>query len=157
MSEYSPSIKLASNVAEVKERSDPEQLLRQTIRNYFGNFFDPYVVTFFTNYRVIDQYADGAVSTRFLEVLVKVECKGAVGRSFHGEVVFAQRKFAAMMFEDCDLMHLGDALRDYVAIKPLPITGAEETPRLGSEKKWSKSIYEAYDAIDAADRADADL
>jgi len=157
MTDFSPTVRISGVPVETKERDDPEAVLRKTIKLLYQETFDPYIVKFFNNYRVIDQYENAAPSVRFLEILAQIECKGEVGQFFHGEVIFAQRCLVTGVFEDCDLHNLGKKLQEYVdahsrkAIEGSGFKGLTPAPfqrRVAFDGK--PSVYDGFDEIDRA-------
>ena len=156
---YTPTVRVSTSVTTTEERKDPEILLRKAVRLTYGKVFEPFDVTFFTNYRVIEQYHDAKPTNKFLEVLAKMTCTGDVGREFSGEVILSQRIMTgnAMSFEDCDLHNLGQALQQYVNTHLLPQGEPGERIRtlvdrnkgkLIEEVSRPRSVFDGFNEID---------
>lgn len=120
MTQYSPTIRINTEVGRVRETSDPEKILRHTLDTEYGMTFQPYTLQFHNDYSVVERFSAGVSGGKFLEILIEMVCK-QLDRKFTGEVLFAQRNQASgLLFEDCGLHKLGEALEEYLKIKGLP-------------------------------------
>ena len=126
MQGFSPTIGISSAPATFQASGEPEEMIRRAVRMEFEDFFDPYQVKFFENYRLIGHFFGKEETLRTMEVLVQLVSSNPVSaRRFHGEVFLNQRKFTGndtMMMTDCDLHKLGEMLDEYFK--------ASETKRL---------------------------